>query len=64
MASSNPGRKSTIYDVAKATGSSTATVSMVLNGSWVRYPIKEEILVPTGLDKTFEEADQTKEFDR
>jgi LacI family fructose operon transcriptional repressor len=42
MASSNPGRKSTIYDVAKATGSSTATVSMVLNGSWVRYRIKEE----------------------
>jgi LacI family fructose operon transcriptional repressor len=42
MASTNPGRKSTIYDVAKATGSSTATVSMVLNGSWVRYRIKEE----------------------
>src|SRR5258707_2416792 len=42
MASSYPGRKSTIYDVAKATGSSTDTVSMVLNGSWVRYRIKEE----------------------
>jgi LacI family fructose operon transcriptional repressor len=42
MASSNTGRKSTIYDIAKATGSSTATVSMVLNGSWMRYRIKEE----------------------
>ncbi|SAL61292.1 LacI family DNA-binding transcriptional regulator [Caballeronia humi] len=42
MASSNPTRKSTIYDVAKATGSSTATVSMVLNGTWARYRIREE----------------------
>jgi LacI family transcriptional regulator, fructose operon transcriptional repressor len=42
MASKNTGRKSTIYDVAKATGSSTATVSMVLNGTWARYRIKEE----------------------
>src|SRR5260370_13979138 len=42
MASSSPGRKSTIYDVAKATGSSTATVSMVLNGSSARYRINEE----------------------
>ncbi|WP_240648435.1 substrate-binding domain-containing protein [Pararobbsia silviterrae] len=36
------GRKSTIYDIAKETGASTATVSMVLNGSWARYRIKEE----------------------
>ncbi|WP_233857701.1 LacI family DNA-binding transcriptional regulator [Paraburkholderia sp. HD33-4] len=42
MASTNQGRKSTIYDVAKATGASTATVSMVLNGTWARYRIKEE----------------------
>ncbi|RDK02674.1 LacI family DNA-binding transcriptional regulator [Paraburkholderia lacunae] len=42
MARSNPGRKSTIYDIAKATGSSTAAVSMVLNGTWARYRIKEE----------------------
>ncbi|MFL9959676.1 LacI family DNA-binding transcriptional regulator [Paraburkholderia sediminicola] len=42
MASSNPGRKSTIYDIAKATGSSTSTVSMVLNGTWARYRIKED----------------------
>ncbi|WP_277182942.1 LacI family DNA-binding transcriptional regulator [Caballeronia sp. BR00000012568055] len=42
MASKSTGRKSTIYDVAKATGSSTATVSMVLNGTWARYRIKEE----------------------
>ncbi|MFM0741081.1 LacI family DNA-binding transcriptional regulator [Paraburkholderia xenovorans] len=42
MASSNPGRKSTIYDIAKTTGSSTSTVSMVLNGTWARYRIKEE----------------------
>src|SRR5260370_12555316 len=42
MASSNQGRKSTIYDIAKATGSSTSAVSMVLNGTWARYRIKEE----------------------
>jgi LacI family fructose operon transcriptional repressor len=36
------GRKSTIYDIAKATGSSAAAVSMVLNGTWTRYRIKEE----------------------
>src|SRR5216684_3486877 len=42
MARINPGRKSTIYDIAKATGSSTSAVSMVLNGSWARYRIKEE----------------------
>lgn len=41
MASSNPGRKSTIYDIAEKTGSSTSTVSMVLNGNWARYRIKE-----------------------
>ncbi|MCE4574172.1 substrate-binding domain-containing protein [Caballeronia sp. CLC5] len=42
MASTTQGRKSTIYDIAKATGSSTSTVSMVLNGTWTRYRIKEE----------------------
>ncbi|MGK8207023.1 substrate-binding domain-containing protein [Burkholderia cenocepacia] len=42
MARTNPGRKSTIYDIAKATGSSTSTVSMVLNGTWARYRISEE----------------------
>ena len=42
MASHTPARKSTIYDIAKATGSSTSTVSMVLNGTWTRYRIKEE----------------------
>ncbi|GJH13542.1 substrate-binding domain-containing protein [Caballeronia sp. EK] len=42
MVSNTPGKKSTIYDIAKATGSSTATVSMVLNGTWTRYRIKEE----------------------
>ncbi|GGC62812.1 LacI family transcriptional regulator [Paraburkholderia caffeinilytica] len=42
MASSNTGRKSTIYDIAEKTGSSTSTVSMVLNGNWARYRIKEE----------------------
>jgi LacI family fructose operon transcriptional repressor len=42
MASNNPGRKSTIYDIARTTGSSTSTVSMVLNGNWAKYRIKEE----------------------
>ncbi|KVX70170.1 LacI family DNA-binding transcriptional regulator [Burkholderia stagnalis] len=42
MARTNTGRKSTIYDIAKATGSSTSAVSMVLNGTWERYRIKEE----------------------
>jgi LacI family fructose operon transcriptional repressor len=42
MARSSSGRKSTIYDIAKATGSSTSAVSMVLNGTWARYRIKEE----------------------
>ncbi|MDR5782527.1 LacI family DNA-binding transcriptional regulator [Caballeronia sp. LZ065] len=42
MASHKPARKSTIYDIARATGSSTSTVSMVLNGTWTRYRIKEE----------------------
>ena len=42
MAGNNPGRKSTIYDIAKEAGSSTSTVSMVLNGTWARYRIKEE----------------------
>ncbi|WP_175153732.1 substrate-binding domain-containing protein [Paraburkholderia ultramafica] len=42
MAATDPRRKSTICDIAKATGSSTSTVSMVLNGTWTRYRIKEE----------------------
>jgi LacI family fructose operon transcriptional repressor len=42
MVSINAGRKTTIYDIAKATGSSTSAVSMVLNGTWARYRIKEE----------------------
>src|SRR5476651_2107882 len=42
MARTNTGRKSTIYDIAKATGSSTSAVSMVLNGTWTRYRIKQE----------------------
>ena len=36
------GRRSTIYDIARATSASPATVSLVLNGSWSRYRIKEE----------------------
>ncbi|SAL77442.1 LacI family DNA-binding transcriptional regulator [Caballeronia telluris] len=42
MVRNKPGRKSTIYDIAKATGSSTSAVSMVLNGTWTRYRIKED----------------------
>jgi LacI family transcriptional regulator, fructose operon transcriptional repressor len=42
MARTNTNRKSTIYDIAKATGSSISAVSMVLNGTWTRYRIKEE----------------------
>lgn len=42
MAGAVSGRKSTIYDIAKATETSPATVSLVLNGSWARYRIKEE----------------------
>ena len=42
MARHTTGRKSTIYDIAKTTGASTSTVSMVLNGTWARYRIKEE----------------------
>lgn len=36
------GRRSTIYDIATAAESSIATVSLVLNGNWSRYRIKEE----------------------
>ncbi|GLS19459.1 LacI family transcriptional regulator [Labrys miyagiensis] len=36
------GRRSTIYDIAEATSASPSTVSLVLNGSWTRYRIKEE----------------------
>ncbi|MEQ5841304.1 LacI family DNA-binding transcriptional regulator [Paraburkholderia acidicola] len=42
MARTPTNRKSTIYDIAKATGSSISAVSMVLNGTWARYRIKEE----------------------
>ena len=35
-------RKSTIYDIAAAADASAATVSLVLNGDWSRYRIKEE----------------------
>jgi LacI family fructose operon transcriptional repressor len=34
--------KSTIYDVAAAANTSPSTVSMVLNGTWQRYRIREE----------------------
>ncbi len=42
MARTVTARKSTIYDISKATGTSVAAVSMVLNGTWARYRIKEE----------------------
>ena len=42
MARAAVRRKSTIYDIATATDSSPATVSLVLNGSWARYRIKKE----------------------
>ena len=35
-------RKTTIYDIATAANASASTVSMVLNGSWARYRIKED----------------------
>ena len=35
-------RKSTIYDIASETNASPSTVSLVLNGSWSRYRIKED----------------------
>ena len=42
MARSPSGRRSTIYDIAAATKASPSTVSLVLNGSWTRYRIKED----------------------
>lgn len=36
------GGKATIYDVAKRSGVSASTVSLVLNGTWKRYRIKPE----------------------
>ncbi len=42
MVRSSKGRKSTIYGISEATGTSVTAVSMVLNGSWARYRIKEE----------------------
>jgi len=35
-------KKTTIYDVAAAVEASVSTVSLVLNGDWSRYRIKEE----------------------
>jgi LacI family fructose operon transcriptional repressor len=35
-------RKTTIYDIATAADASPATVSLVLNGTWARYRIKED----------------------
>jgi LacI family fructose operon transcriptional repressor len=35
-------RRSTIYDIATAAGASVSTVSLVLNGNWSRYRIKED----------------------
>jgi LacI family fructose operon transcriptional repressor len=35
-------RRSTIYDIATAAEASVSTVSLVLNGSWSRYRIKED----------------------
>lgn len=35
-------KKTTIYDVAAAAEASVSTVSLVLNGDWTRYRIKEE----------------------
>ncbi|CAM5764526.1 LacI family transcriptional regulator [Labrys miyagiensis] len=42
MPRTGSGRRSTIYDIAEAAGASASTVSLVLNGSWTRYRIKEE----------------------
>jgi LacI family transcriptional regulator, fructose operon transcriptional repressor len=36
------GRKTTIYDIADATGASASTVSAVLNGTWKQRRIREE----------------------
>jgi LacI family transcriptional regulator, fructose operon transcriptional repressor len=36
------GRKTTIYDIAHATGASASTVSAVLNGTWKQRRIREE----------------------
>ena len=35
-------RKTTIYDIATAAEASASTVSLVLNGTWARYRIKED----------------------
>lgn len=35
-------RKTTIYDIATAADASASTVSLVLNGTWARYRIKED----------------------
>ncbi|MCW6509188.1 LacI family DNA-binding transcriptional regulator [Lichenifustis flavocetrariae] len=35
-------RKATIYDIATAAEASASTVSLVLNGTWARYRIKED----------------------
>ncbi len=42
MARSQSERRSNIYDIAEATQASPSTVSLVLNGAWARYRIKEK----------------------
>jgi LacI family transcriptional regulator, fructose operon transcriptional repressor len=39
------GRKTTIYDIAEATGASASTVSAVLNGTWKQRRIREETAI-------------------
>jgi LacI family fructose operon transcriptional repressor len=42
MADRGARKKTTIYDIAAAVDASVSTVSLVLNGEWSRYRIKEE----------------------
>ena len=42
MSERSVNKKTTIYDVAAAADASVSTVSLVLNGDWSRYRIKEE----------------------
>ena len=42
MARVPSGKRSTIYDIASMTNSAPATVSLVLNGKWAQYRIREE----------------------
>ena len=41
MTRAKPGGRTTIRDIARAAGTSTSTVSFVLNGSWQHHRIKE-----------------------